>query len=79
MKNKKQTAEFLIFQIEGKELGVEVFYKDENVWRTQKAMSALFDCEDGKSYQTQFFSPCGRVDHNTESNSERLTSTEAHV
>ena len=37
-------AEFLIFQIEGKEQGVEVFYKDKTVWFSQKAMSMLFDC-----------------------------------
>ena len=38
------TAEFLIFQIEGKSQGVEVFYKDKTVWCTQKAMGMLFDC-----------------------------------
>ena len=38
------TAEFLIFQIEGKEQGVEVFYKNKTVWCTQKAMGILFDC-----------------------------------
>ena len=42
---RNSTAEFLIFQIEGKSQGVEVFYADENVWCTQKAMSTLFDCE----------------------------------
>ena len=41
---RNSTAEFLIFQAEGKEQGVEVYYKDENVWCTQKAMAALFDC-----------------------------------
>lgn len=41
---RNSTAEFLIFQIEGKEQGVEVYYKDENLWATQKAMSVLFDC-----------------------------------
>ena len=41
---RNSTAEFLIFQAEGKEQGVEVYYKDENIWATQKAMSALFDC-----------------------------------
>ena len=48
MANRKEirnsTAEFLIFQIEGKEQGVEVYYKDKTVWATQKAMSVLFDC-----------------------------------
>ena len=42
---RNSTAEFLIFQIENKEQGVEVFYKDENVWCTQKAMAMLFDCD----------------------------------
>ena len=41
---RNSTAEFLIFQVEGKEQGVEVFYKDKTVWCTQKAMGMLFDC-----------------------------------
>ena len=41
---RNSTAEFLIFQIEGKEQGIEVYYMDENVWATQKAMAILFDC-----------------------------------
>ena len=41
---RNSTAEFLIFQIEGKEQGIEVFYKDKTVWCTQKAMGMLFDC-----------------------------------
>lgn len=84
---KNSTAEFLIFQAEGKEQGVEVYYKDENIWATQKAISTLFDCdrsvvtkhlgnifesgelieervcakfahtaEDGKTYNTKFYS-----------------------
>ena len=40
---RNSTAEFLIFQIEGKEDGVQVVYRDENIWCTQKAMSQLFD------------------------------------
>ena len=48
MANRKEirnsTAEFLIFQIEGKEQGVEVYYKDKTVWCTQKTMGMLFDC-----------------------------------
>ena len=40
---RNSTAEFLIFLAEGKEQGVEVFYRDENLWATQKAMSILFD------------------------------------
>ena len=40
---RNSTAEFLIFQIEGKEQGVEVYYKDKTIWCTQKAMAVLFD------------------------------------
>lgn len=41
---RNSTAEFLIFQIEGKEDGVQVVYRDETVWCTQKTMAQLFDC-----------------------------------
>ena len=41
---RNSTAEFLIFQIEGKEQGIEVYYKDKTVWCTQKAMGMLFGC-----------------------------------
>lgn len=40
---RNSTAEFLIFQIEGKESGVQVLYHDETIWCTQKAMAQLFD------------------------------------
>ncbi len=41
---RNSTAEFLIFQIEGKEDGVHVMYRDETIWCSQKAMAQLFDC-----------------------------------
>jgi hypothetical protein len=41
---RNSTAEFLIFQAEDKAEGVQVFYKDESIWATQKAMAMLFDC-----------------------------------
>ena len=41
---RNSTAEFLTFVAEGKEQGVQVLYKDETVWATQKAMAQLFDC-----------------------------------
>lgn len=41
---RNSTAEFLTFVAEGKEDGVQVLYKDESIWATQKAMSMLFDC-----------------------------------
>lgn len=40
---RNSTAEFLIFQLENKEEGIEVLYQDETLWLTQKAMAALFD------------------------------------
>ncbi len=42
---RNSTAEFLIFQLENKEQGVEVYHKDENLWATQKAIATLFDCD----------------------------------
>ena len=41
---RNSTAEFLTFVLDGKEYGVQVLYKDETIWATQKAMSILFDC-----------------------------------
>jgi len=40
---RNSTAEFLIFQGENKEQGIEVMYAEETIWCTQKAMAALFD------------------------------------
>lgn len=42
---RNSTAEFLIFQAEDKAEGVQVFYKDESIWATQKAIAALFDVD----------------------------------
>ena len=42
---RNSTAEFLIFQAEDKAQGVQVFYKDETIWATQKAMATLFDVD----------------------------------
>ncbi len=40
---RNSTAEFLTFILEGKEDGVQVAYRDETIWATQKAMAQLFD------------------------------------
>lgn len=37
---RNSTAEFLIFMLEG----IQVMYKNETIWATQKAMAQLFDC-----------------------------------
>ncbi|MBR3907814.1 MAG: virulence RhuM family protein [Bacteroidaceae bacterium] len=41
---KNSTAEFLTFVMDGEENGIQVVYKNETIWATQKAMSVLFDC-----------------------------------
>lgn len=45
MEIRNSTAEFLIFQLENREDGVQVMYADETIWATQKAMSVLFDVD----------------------------------
>lgn len=40
---RNSTADFLIFMLEGKEDGIQVIYKDETIWATQKAMAQPFD------------------------------------
>lgn len=42
---RNSTAEFLTFVATGKEDGIQVLYKDETVWATQKAMATLFDID----------------------------------
>lgn len=42
---RNSTAEFLIFMQEGKEDGVEVMYKNDTIWATQKAIAQLFDVD----------------------------------
>lgn len=39
---RNSTAEFLIFTVADKEQGVEVLYKDESIWATQKAVIGNF-------------------------------------
>ena len=71
---RNSTAEFLIFQAEGKEQGVEVYYKDENIWATQKAIATLFDCD--RSVVTKHL---GNVFESGELNEERVCVRFAHT
>ena len=71
---RNSTAEFLIFQAEGKEQGVEVYYKDENIWATQKAISILFDCD--RSVVTKHL---GNVFESLELIEERVCAKFAHT
>ncbi len=40
---RNSTTEFLIFQIESREDGVEILYRDDTIWLTQEAVALLFD------------------------------------
>ena len=76
---RNSTAEFLIFQIENKEEGIEVLYQDETLWLTQKTMSILFDVdirtinEHLKNIYSQ-----GEVDKNTTIRKNRIVQTEGN-
>ncbi|MCQ2339642.1 MAG: virulence RhuM family protein [Paludibacteraceae bacterium] len=41
---RNSAAEFLIFQTHERGGGVQVYYKNETVWLSQRAMATLFDC-----------------------------------
>lgn len=41
---RSSSAEFLIFELQEKDDGIQVRYENENLWLTQKSMSELFDC-----------------------------------
>ena len=71
---RNSTAEFLIFQMEGKEQGVEVYYKDENIWATQKAIATLFDCD--RSVVTKHL---GNIFESGELREERVCAKFAHT
>ena len=76
---RNSTAEFLIFQIENKEEGIEVLYQDETLWLTQKTMSILFDVdirtinEHLKNIYSQ-----GEVDKNTTIRKNRIFQKEGN-
>ena len=76
---RNSTAEFLIFQIENKEEGIEVLYQDETLWLTQKTMSILFDVdirtinEHLKNIYSQ-----GEVDKNTTIQKNRIVQKEGN-
>ena len=76
---RNSTAEFLIFQRENKEEGIEVLYQDETLWLTQKTMSILFDVdirtinEHLKNIYSQ-----GEVDKNTTIRKNRIVQKEGN-
>lgn len=42
---RSSVEEFITFKVQEKEEGIQVKYKDETLWMTQKAMAELFDVE----------------------------------
>ncbi len=73
---RNSTAEFLTFIAEGKEQGIQVLYKDETVWATQKAMSLLFDCStDNVGLHLKNVFNSGELDEN--SVTEKISATAA--
>ena len=71
---RNSTAEFLIFQVEDKAQGVQVFYKDETIWASQKAIAALFDCStDNVSLHLKNIFESGELDKN--SVTEKISAT----
>ncbi len=41
---RSSSAEFLIFEMQKKEKGIEVRFEDGDLWLTQKAMGELYNC-----------------------------------
>ena len=71
---RNSTAEFLIFQVEDKAQGVQVFYKDETIWASQKAIAALFDCStDNVSLHLKKIFESGELDK--DSVTEKISAT----
>lgn len=71
---RNSTAEFLIFQIEGKENGVQVVYKDGTLWVTQKAMAQLFEVD-----RTVITKHLKNIFESTELQKERVCANFAHT
>ena len=71
---RNSTAEFLTFVMEGKEDGIQVIYKDETIWATQKAMATLFDCStDNIGLHLKKIFACGELEK--ESVTEKFSAT----
>lgn len=81
---RNSTAEFLTFVAEGKEQGIQVLYKDETVWATQKAMAVLFDVDRSvitkhlknifETKELQQDSVCAKIAHTAEDGKNTIRS-----
>lgn len=74
---RNSTVEFLTFIAEGKEDGIQVLYKDESIWATQKAMSLLFDCSpDNIGLHLKNIYDSGEIDKNATTEKISVVQTE---
>lgn len=73
---RNSTVEFLTFIAEGQEDGINVLYKDESIWATQKAMGQLFDCSsDNVGLHLKNIFASGELDENVVT--EKISATAA--
>ena len=74
---RNSTVEFLTFIAEGKEDGIQVLYKDESIWASQKAMSLLFDCSpDNIGLHLKNIYDSGEIDKNATTEKISVVQTE---
>ena len=74
---RSSSAEFLIFELQGKEEGIEVRYENENLWLTQKAMAELFDvAENNITYHLQNIFKSGELEKNSVTQKIRATASD---
>ena len=74
---RNSTVDFLTFIAEGKEDGIQVLYKDESIWASQKAMSLLFDCSpDNIGLHLKNIYDSGEIDKNATTEKISVVQTE---
>ena len=74
---RNSTAEFLTFIADGKEDGIQVLYKDESIWASQKAMALLFDCSpDNIGLHLKNIYDSGEIDKNATTDKISVVQTE---
>lgn len=74
---RNSTSEFLMFTLDNKENGIEVRYKDETVWLSQKLMAQLFDTSiDNISLHLKNVFIAGEVEENSVSEEFSVTASD---
>lgn len=66
LNNKLQKINFLLYSSENEKIFVDVYFKDENIWMTQKLMSQLFNVDsDSISYHLKNIYKDGELEEKT--------------